>query len=115
LKWRPFASDCIVSHAVGLRSALANTRPRLMTCHVLLGLLAMLELLEHKLSTAPLYQSTGPNTGTLAVTDGASIVNIALLGQYMASSFVTASEGHGGTLITDLPPNHQQLLTQSHA
>jgi hypothetical protein len=40
---------------------------------------------------------------------------VALLGQYMASSFATASDGGGGTLITDPPPNQQQFLTQPHA
>jgi hypothetical protein len=37
-----------------------------------------------------------------------------LLGQYMASSFVMASDGHGGTMITDPPSNQQPLLTHPH-
>jgi hypothetical protein len=42
--------------------------------------------------------------------DGVHTANIALLGQYAASSFVTASDGHGGTLITDPPA----LAAQTH-
>ena len=47
--------------------------------------------------------------GTLSVGDGAHTVNIALLGSYMASSFVAASDGHGGTLISEAA----QASTQS--
>jgi hypothetical protein len=34
------------------------------------------------------------------VSDGANTANLALLGNYMASSFATASDGHGGTVIS---------------
>ena len=62
------------------------------------------------------YAANSDNTGgMLSASDGPQIAKIALLGQYMASSFVTASDGGGGTLITDPPPNQQQLLTQPHA
>jgi len=39
--------------------------------------------------------------GTLTVSDGCHAASIALLGNYMAGSFVTIAEGHGGTLITE--------------
>jgi len=39
-------------------------------------------------------------SGTLTVTDRVHTANIQLLGQYMASEFVAASDGFGGTLIT---------------
>ena len=39
--------------------------------------------------------------GTLSVTDGAHSANIALLGNYLASTFTTASDGHGGTAVAD--------------
>jgi len=39
--------------------------------------------------------------GTLTVTDGSHTANIALLGHYMASTFVTSSDGHGGTNVVD--------------
>jgi hypothetical protein len=53
--------------------------------------------------------------GTLVVSDGIHTANIALLGQYTASSFAAASDGHGGTLITDPPPAAQNPLTQPHS
>jgi hypothetical protein len=61
------------------------------------------------------YAANGDNTGgTLTVGDGAQAMSIALLGQYMASSFATTSDGHGATLITDPPQSQQQVLTQPH-
>jgi len=39
-------------------------------------------------------------SGTLTVTDGVNTASIQLLGQYTASEFVAASDGHGGTIIT---------------
>jgi autotransporter passenger strand-loop-strand repeat protein len=45
-------------------------------------------------------QTNGNQSGTLTVTDGVNTANIALLGQYIASEFTAASDGHGGTLIT---------------
>ena len=54
--------------------------------------------------------------GTLTVTDGTHVANIALLGNYMASTFVTASDGHGGTLIAEGAQTAQpSLLTHPHA
>jgi hypothetical protein len=44
------------------------------------------------------------------------MMNIALLGNYMASSFVVGSDGHGGIPITDPALTSQQtLLTHPHA
>jgi hypothetical protein len=57
---------------------------------------------------------SGNSGGTLTVSDGTHVVNIALLGQYMTSSFATASDGHGGTLISDPPPSQQLQLAQPH-
>ena len=39
--------------------------------------------------------------GTLTVSDGRHAASIALLGTYMAGTFVTAADGHGGTLLTE--------------
>jgi hypothetical protein len=65
--------------------------------------------------TSLVYSSTGDKTaGSLSANDGSHNANIALLGQYMASSFVMASDGHGGTLITDPPMSQTQILSQSH-
>jgi len=72
------------------------------------------------------------NNQTVAVTDGQTVIvaaanghntstandashAAALLGQHMASSFVTAGDGHGATPIADAPPAQQPLLTQPHA
>jgi hypothetical protein len=41
--------------------------------------------------------------GTLTVTDGSHTAKIALLGNYLASTFVASNDGHSGTFITDPP------------
>jgi hypothetical protein len=53
------------------------------------------------------YVPNGFNTGgTLSVTDGAHTANIALLGTYLAASFVMSNDGSGHVLITDPPTHH---------
>lgn len=65
------------------------------------------------------YRENASNTGgTLNVSDGIHSARIALLGNYMASSFATAGDGHGGTLITEASTaaaNLQPLITVPHA
>lgn len=46
-------------------------------------------------------------SGTLAVTAGTQSVDITLLGNYLASTFVTASDGTGGTLVMDTTGSSQ--------
>ena len=54
--------------------------------------------------------------GTLNVSDGVHHASLALLGQYMASSFVTASDGHGGTLVSEQSSNPTiSLVAHPHA
>jgi len=54
--------------------------------------------------------------GILTVSDGRHATSIALLGNYMAGSFVTAADGHGGTLVKETSQAGQQpLLTHPHA
>jgi hypothetical protein len=55
--------------------------------------------------------------GTLRVTDGVHAANIALLGNYLASAFVTSSDGHGGTSVTEaaMLGGITPLVTQAHA
>jgi hypothetical protein len=52
------------------------------------------------------------NSGTLTVSDGRHAASIALLGNYIAGSFVVTADGHGGTLLTEASQNAQQLLAQ---
>jgi Ca2+-binding RTX toxin-like protein len=64
------------------------------------------------------YSANADNSGgTLSVGDGTHMANIALLGSYMASSFVAASDGHGGTLISETAQSATQMpvVTQPHA
>jgi probable HAF family extracellular repeat protein len=58
------------------------------------------------------YAANNSNSGgTLTVSDGTHTANLALLGQYSATSFTAASDGHGGTLITDPAVVAQTQLT----
>jgi hypothetical protein len=49
------------------------------------------------------------------VSDGRHAASIALLGNYMAGSFVTTADGHGGTLVTEAQPQEQTLLAHPRA
>jgi len=40
-------------------------------------------------------------SGTLTVQDGTHVAQLNLLGNYLAATFTSASDGHGGTLITE--------------
>jgi hypothetical protein len=51
--------------------------------------------------------------GTLTVSDGRHTAAFALLGNYMAASFVAVADGHGGTLVTETRPEQQLLLTHA--
>ncbi|GIQ78160.1 C2 family cysteine protease [Bradyrhizobium sp. RD5-C2] len=53
--------------------------------------------------------------GSLSVSDGVHAASIALLGNYMASTFVAASDGHGGTSITVHPDQVATLAPPQHA
>jgi hypothetical protein len=51
----------------------------------------------------------------LTVTDGAHAAAIALLGNYMAASFVFAGDGYGGTVVMPAQQAEPQpLLTRPH-
>jgi hypothetical protein len=75
-----------------------------------------LDLIDINLATVqtPTYSGTSSG-GTLTVKDGSHTANIALLGNYLASTFVTSSDGHGGTSVVDPPAtfaSQNTLLTQ---
>jgi hypothetical protein len=60
--------------------------------------------------------ANGVNSGgIMTASDGAHVANIALLGQYTVASFAMASDGHGGTLITDPAMMAQSQLAKPHA
>jgi len=65
------------------------------------------------------YSPNSNNTGgTLSLTDGTQSAKIALLGNYMASSFVTESDAHGGTMVvaeTAHTGNQSVLANPQHA
>ena len=64
----------------------------------------------------PVDAVNGNNTvDTSTTSDGSHAANPALLGQFMASSFAPAGDGHGATPIADTPANQQPLLAQPHA
>jgi hypothetical protein len=48
--------------------------------------------------------------GTPTATDGRHATAIALLGNYMAGSFVTTADGHGDTMATQTQTEQQPLL-----
>ena len=52
-------------------------------------------------STLGYAENNNNSSGSLTVSDGVHTANIALLGSYMASSFVKSSDGHGSTLISE--------------
>jgi hypothetical protein len=61
-------------------------------------------------------ENSSQTGGILSVNDGTHIVKLALPGNYMATSFVTAADGHDGTLITEATQTANQLvpLTTPH-
>jgi hypothetical protein len=58
----------------------------------------------------PSYSGTSSG-GTLTATDGTHSANIALLGSYLAATFLTSSDGYGGTLVSEEPAQatHTQI------
>jgi hypothetical protein len=68
-------------------------------------------------TTASFNGNTANGTLTASSGTGANMqsVDITLLGNYMAAAFVTASDGHGGTLVMEqATPPSQQLLATAH-
>ncbi|HET8973495.1 MAG TPA: hypothetical protein VFN63_09430 [Pseudolabrys sp.] len=58
--------------------------------------------------------SSNNTGGTSTASDGSHAAGLALLGQHMASSFVTGGDGHGATPIANQSETQQPLLTQPH-
>ena len=62
---------------------------------------------------APSY-SGNSSGGTLTVSHGSHTANIALLGNYVASSFVASSDGHGGTSVIQVPSHSSTSDSIAH-
>jgi hypothetical protein len=60
-------------------------------------------------------EDSGDAGGTLLHTAGTHGAKLALLGHYMATSFVTAADWHDGTLVADGQQTQQPLLSHPHA
>jgi fibronectin-binding autotransporter adhesin len=60
-------------------------------------------------------ENTNDIGGTLTVSNGGEAVNISLLGNYMAASFATSPDGHGGTLVTETSATQHPSLAHPHA
>ncbi|WP_375313358.1 hypothetical protein WHZ77_09055 [Bradyrhizobium sp. A5] len=58
--------------------------------------------------------NAGHSGGKLTVSDGAHTVSLSLLGQYTAADFALASDGHGGTVISDPGMQVQNQLAPAH-
>ena len=67
------------------------------------------------------WSQTTVASGTLAITNGASTVDITLLGQYATGNFHVSSATGGGTLVSDPPtlartdPQPGTLVNPQHA
>jgi hypothetical protein len=64
-------------------------------------------------TTLAYLENAAGTGGTLTVSDGRHTASIALLGNYIAGSFVATADGHGGTLVTQA--QQQPLLTHPKA
>jgi Ca2+-binding RTX toxin-like protein len=65
--------------------------------------------------SAAATMNSNTTAGTPTANYASSVVSLALLGQFMASSFLTAGEGNSMTPITDQQSTQPPLLTQPHA
>jgi hypothetical protein len=64
---------------------------------------------EHRRRLAYAENAAGTG-GTLTVSDGRHAASIALLGNYIAGSFIIAADGHGGMLISEVQQTEQKPL-----
>jgi autotransporter passenger strand-loop-strand repeat protein len=64
--------------------------------------------------TSATWSQTNVSSGTLAVTNGATTVDITLLGQYVTGNFHVTSGTGGGTVVSDPPVLAQTDLVNPH-
>ena len=55
------------------------------------------------------YSGTAAS-GTLTVKDSLHTAQLTLIGNYLAATFTSATDGHGGTLIADPPVSSSQAV-----
>ena len=65
-------------------------------------------------TTLAFSENNSRTGGTLTVSDGTHTAAVALLGNYMAASFVDAAHAQGGARVTDSQPSEQPQLTHPH-
>ena len=53
-------------------------------------------------------------SGTLTVTDGTNTARLVMLGSYVAANFHLATDGHGGTLVSDPPLSSGSAIALPH-
>jgi autotransporter passenger strand-loop-strand repeat protein len=66
-------------------------------------------------TTLAYVANAGNSGGKLTVSDGSHTVSLSLLGQYTAADFALASDGHGGTVISDPGVQTQNQLAMAQA
>jgi hypothetical protein len=72
-----------------------------------------LDLADINFATIGTPTFNGTSTGgVLTVTDGSHTANIALIGDYLSSTWTLSSDGHGGTFVVD-PPATSSVLNPS--
>ena len=58
----------------------------------------------NKSETLTFVENAKKTEGTLTLKSGANVVALHLFGQHVAQGFHIAGDGHGGTMITYMPP-----------
>ena len=74
----------------------------------------LMDIAYHSGTTSLAWAQSG-TSGTLTVTDGTHTAHLTLLGQYVAGQFHIASDGHGGTMVTDPPVGDMSLMQPASA
>jgi len=100
--------DPIVPNGGSVATGLAHTFPRAGIDLPNIGFGAQ--------TTLAYAENAAGTGGTLTVSDGRHAASIALLGNYIAGSFVATADGRAGTLVTEASQGTQQpLLTHPRA
>ena len=72
------------------------------------------DLVDINFAAVTVAYSGTSSSGTLTVQDGTHIAQLNLLGNYLAATFTSANDGHGGTLVTDPPVSSSTTLAPGH-